>query len=210
MAWDAPDHGTSADAPDATPESHRAALIEHVRGIEGPVVLVGHSYGGWLASHVAGAGLPQVVGLAVLGGFASLPEPIAAILRQTADGLESGALSKEAFIAAGTQSWLHADPSAEGRTLVDRCLSSESAGRIARALRRAASLRGDAEPGRVEVPCVSLHCELDAGVPVTLGEHLARRIGARWELLAGSGHIPWLSHPERVASVLLDLTRSRA
>src|SRR5215218_5043807 len=58
-----PLRGLAADA---------ACVTDHVRSIEGPVVLVGHSYGGAVISNVdPDAG--EIVGLVYVAGFAPLP-----------------------------------------------------------------------------------------------------------------------------------------
>src|SRR3954464_10385841 len=52
--------------------SDAAAVSDLVRSIDGPVVLVGHSYGGAVTSNVE-AGVGDIVGLVYVAGFA--PEP---------------------------------------------------------------------------------------------------------------------------------------
>src|SRR3954451_9413122 len=58
-----PLRGLAADA---------ASVSDHVRAVDGPVVLVGHSYGGAVISNVdPDAG--DIVGLVYVAGFAPLP-----------------------------------------------------------------------------------------------------------------------------------------
>src|SRR5918997_1231573 len=63
IAWANPLRGVAGDA---------AALSDLVRSIEGPVLLVGHSYGGSVMTNVA-ADAGDVVGLVFVAGFALEP-----------------------------------------------------------------------------------------------------------------------------------------
>lgn len=204
VTWDAPDHGESPDAPETTPADHINALEHVVRAIGTPVALVGHSYGGWLASQLASRGLPNVVRLVVIGGFAYLPEDVGAALRGAADALASGSLPKRAFVDAGLASWLGGNRTAEGELLLRGCLEPESPVRMARALRRAASITAEkaATLSAVQIPALSIHCTRDAAVPLSLGEDLSMRIRSRLESIDDAGHFPWLTHLDVVRKLV--------
>jgi len=56
---------------------------------------------------------------------------------------------------------------------------------------------------RITVPTLLIHGSRDRLVPATASEYLARNIaGSRREVIAGAGHAPMLSHPDRFDSVL--------
>ena len=66
---------------------------------------------------------------------------------------------------------------------------------------RSADLRGDA--GRITVPALVVTGEDDASTPPDLGRALADTIsGARFVLLAKSGHLPAIEQPAALAALI--------
>jgi len=185
--------------------SDAAAVSDLVRTIDGPVLLVGHSYGGAVTSNVdAGAG--DIVGLVYVAGFA--PEPGESCI--TLVGMFPGSTLGEAL-----QPVLRSDGATDLSIRSDRFHSQFAADvPMALAARMAATQRpvtqealgapsGDRPLWR-ERPSWFVFGGQDRTIPAALGRHMADRAGAHGTIeIPEASHAISIAHPEATADLIL-------
>jgi pimeloyl-ACP methyl ester carboxylesterase len=197
-----PLRGVAADA---------AAVSDLVRTVEGPVVLVGHSYGGLVISNVA-ADAGEIVGLVYACAFA--PEP-----GESANTLAS------MFPGSTLPDALQPVPRSDGTTDLyitterfhDQFCADVPAAQAARmaATQRPVTLEALNEPSGErplwkEVPSRFVIGEQDRNIPAAAQHHMAERAGASHTLeIPGASHAISVSQPEAVANVILDAAALR-
>jgi pimeloyl-ACP methyl ester carboxylesterase len=191
--------------------SDAASVSDLVRSIEGPVVLVGHSYGGLVISNVdADAG--EIVGLVYVAAFAPAPAESAF----THAGRFPGSTLGEA---------LHPVPRSDGMTdlyiAADRFHSQFCADvPAAQAARMAATQRPATQEALVEpsgerplwqeLPSWFVFGELDRNIPAELEHFMAERAHARRTIeIPGASHAVSVAHPEATAHLVLEAAASR-
>ena len=197
-----PLRGVAADA---------AAVSDLVRTVDGPVMLVGHSYGGSVISNVdADAG--EITGLVYVAGFA--PEPGESCF--TLSGMFPGSTLGEA---------LRPVPRSDGTTDLyitperfhDQFCADVPAPQAAR---MAATQRPVTQEALVEpsgegplwkgLPSWFLFGEHDRNIPASLQHHMAKRAGAHRAIeIPGASHAVAVSHPEATAHLILEAAASR-
>jgi pimeloyl-ACP methyl ester carboxylesterase len=198
-----PLRGVAADA---------AAIADLVHSLEGPVVLVGHSYGGAVISNVP-ADVADIVGLVYVGAFA----PDAG---ESANGLA------QKFPGSTLGDALRAVPRADGATdlyiATDRfhhqfCadVPAPAAARMAVTQRpvtlEALNERSGEHPLWREIPSWFVFGDMDLNIPAALERFFAKRAGAKQALeLPGASHALAVSRPDAVAGVILEATALRA
>jgi pimeloyl-ACP methyl ester carboxylesterase len=192
--------------------SDAAAVSDLVRTIDGPVVLVGHSYGGAVISNVDGdAG--DIVGLVYVAGFA--PEPGESCI--TLAGMFPGSTLGEA---------LHPVPRSDGTTdltiRLDRFhaqfaadVPTPQAARLAATQRpvtqEALGAPSGERPLWRECPSWFVFGEEDRNIPAALEHYMARRAGAHRTLeIPGASHAVSVAHPQATAALILEATAVRA
>ena len=197
-----PLRGLAADA---------AAVSDLVRTIDGPVVLVGHSYGGMVITNVA-ADAGEIVGLVYACGFA--PEPgesantLAAMFPGStlADALQPVSRSDGTTDLYITQDRFHEQFCAD--------VPAAQAARMA-ATQRAVTLEALNEPSGErplwkEAPSRFVIGEKDRNIPAAAQHYMAERAGAHRTLeIPGASHAISVSHPEAVAHQTLDAAAQR-
>jgi pimeloyl-ACP methyl ester carboxylesterase len=195
-----PLRGLAADA---------AAVSDLVRAIEGPVVLVGHSYGGAVISNVDAAP-GAVAGVVYVAGFAPAPgesavalterfpgSTLAAALRRVArtDGTTDLYISREHFhaqYAADLPAPLAARMAATQRPVTREALLEPSGPR----------------PLWKQLPSWFVFGAEDRSIPVAALRFMAERAGARRTIeVPGASHAIAVSHAEVTADVILDAVR---
>lgn len=186
--------------------SDAAALSDLVRTVDGPVVLVGHSYGGAVISNVdASAG--EIVGLVYVAAFA--PEPG-----------ESGLTLSQRFPGSTLGEALRPVPRSDGTTdlfiTLDRFHAQFAADVPAPvAARMAATQRpvtqealgepSGARPLWREPPSWFLIGEEDRNIPAALQHFEAERAGARRTVeIPSASHALSVSQPDATARLILD------
>jgi pimeloyl-ACP methyl ester carboxylesterase len=179
-----------------------------VRTVNGPVVLVGHSYGGCVISNVD-ADASEITGLVYVNAF--VPE-----LGESA--LDLSGLFPGSTLADALQPVPRRDGTTDLYIAPDRfhdqfCadVPAAQAARMA-ATQRPATLEAFQEPSGdrplwKELPSWFLIGDADRTIPVALHRFMAERAGAQRVIeVAGASHAVGVSHPEATAQLILEAT----
>src|SRR3954469_16518847 len=192
-----PLRGLAADA---------AAVSDHVRAIDGPVVLVGHSYGGAVITNVdPGAG--EIIGLVYVAAFAPLPGDSCFELSAVFPGSTLG-------------DTLQAVPRSDGTTdltIVQERFHEQFAADVPapRAARMAATQRPVTQEALVEpsgerslwkeLPSWFVFGEEDRKIPKAVHHFMAERARAHRTLeIPGASHAVAVAHPGTTARLILE------
>lgn len=172
-----PAHGVEADA---------KVVREKVDSIDGPVLLLGHSYGGVVVSQ-ASAGAGNVARLVYLAAFMldDGQSPTSTVGREVPAEVEMLPPYGDPVDA------FYADVPAE--------LARDAAARLRPQSAQAARDRQRGAGWR-DIPSTYILCERDKAVPPALQEQMSGRAGEVWRLDAG--HSPFLSMPADLAALL--------
>ena len=189
------------------------AVSDLVRGIEGPVVLVAHSYGGAVISNVA-SDSGNIIGLVYVNGFApDVGETCFALA-----GRFPGSMLGETTLSPVSRS----DGTTDLYIVRDRFREVFCADVPApRATALAATQRPATQEALVEasgerslwmdVPSCFLIGEADRVIPPALQHFMAERAGARRIVtVPGASHGATISCPDAVAELILEATRELA
>ncbi|MFE2267747.1 alpha/beta fold hydrolase [Streptomyces lavendulae] len=180
-----------------------------LRSIEGPVVLVGHSYGGAVITNAA-AGIPNVKALVYIAAF--VPD----------QGEQLGVLIGKypgSIIQAATRAVPYANP--DGSTGTDLYLRADgfraafaadlpvATTRLMQATQRpfSASAFTDTTTAAAwrTIPSWGLVAGEDKAIPPALERFFYRRAGARAVVeVPGASHVPMISHPGIAARLIQD------
>lgn len=185
--------------------SDAALLSDLVRSVEGPVVLVGHSYGGAVISSVeARAG--HVVAAVYVAGFALQPGESCADAAALAPGSTlSDTLTTVPLADGSADTYIEA-----GKYHQQFCadLSDEQAASMAVSQRpvTAAALAepaADRDPLWSSVPSWFVFGELDRNIPAGAHHVMARRAGSRRTVeVSGASHVVGISHPAETVELI--------
>jgi pimeloyl-ACP methyl ester carboxylesterase len=200
--------GVTTDAPYIT------SLVS--RRVTGPVVLVGHSYGGFVITNAA-AGAGDVRALVyvdafvpdagetvfqILGGSGSafdVPDPTTVFDLVGYPGAPEG--DAEAFLKPATVHGSFAQDLPEA----DRALIAESQ----RPITLSANLTPGTEAGWRSLPSWAVIGTEDKVIPAGAQRHMAERAGAKTSEVAGS-HVSMVSHPQATIDAVLAAVASVA
>ncbi len=191
--------------------SDTALLTDLVRSIEGPVILVGHSYGGAVMTGVP-TDSGDMVALVYVAAFALVPGESAG----DASALTPGSTLAETLVrvplADGSTDTYIAQERYHQQFCAD--LPAEAAALMAVGQRPVTEgalfepLRGDALWR--SVPSWFLFGELDRNIPAGAHRIMAERAGSRRTVeIPGASHTVGVSHPHEVAGLVLDASRDR-
>jgi pimeloyl-ACP methyl ester carboxylesterase len=186
--------------------SDAEAVSDLVRSIDGPVVLVAHSYGGAVISNVAGdAG--EITGLVYVAGLAPEPGESAFELAGRFPGSTTGDAVRPITRSDGTTDLALAPELFQDNFCAD--VPEAQAARMA-VTQRPATLEALQEPSGDDplwknVPSWFVFGEKDRNLPAALHRFLAERAGARRTVeIPGASHATSVSQPEAVAEVILE------
>ena len=192
--------------------SDAAAVSDLVRTIEGPVVLVAHSYGGAVISNVdSGAG--EIAGLVYVNGFA--PEPGENCFQLA--GMFPGSMLGEETARPVTRSDGTTDLYIAPDSFHDifcRDVPAQQAVRMA-ATQRPATQEALVEPSGErplwkDVPSWFLIGEEDRIIPAPLQRHMAVRARAQREVVVeGASHAILVSRPDATVHLILEAAALR-
>ncbi len=203
IAFASPLRGVASDA---------ALLSGLVRSVEGPVVLVGHSYGGAIITNVdADAG--DVVALVYIAGFALNPgESCGDASSLTPGSTLAETLTRVPLADGGADTYIAQDKYHQ-QFAAD--LPSEQAALMAvtqRPVTEAALFEpsGDRPLWR-SVPSWFLFGELDRNIPAGAHRIMAERASARRTVeIAGASHVVGISHAGDTARITLEAAGAHA
>jgi pimeloyl-ACP methyl ester carboxylesterase len=186
--------------------SDAACVSDHVRSIEGPVVLVGHSYGGAVVTNVdPGAG--EIVGLVYVAAFAP----------QAGDScFELSAVFPGSTLGDSLQAVPRTDGTTDLTIIQERfheqfCadVPAPQAARMA-ATQRPVTQEALVEPSGdrplwKEVPSWFVFGEEDRNIPKALEHYMAERARAHRTIeIPGASHAVSVAHPGTTARLILD------
>ena len=179
-------------------------VTDVVRGIDGPIVLVGHSYGGSVITDVA-ADAGEIVGLVYLSGFASevgeTPGELAGrfpggTLGPTLKSVEQTDGGPDLYIA---QDRYHAQFCADLPELEARQMAVTQ-----RPILAAAFDDPTVAPLWKSVPSWFMYGELDRNIPVEAHRFMAERAKSRRTVeIAGASHVAGMTHPDELIELIL-------
>ena len=188
------------------PAADAAAVGDLIRAIEGPVVLVAHSYGGAVISNVrADAG--QITGLVYACAFAPEPGETCNALAARFPGSSLGDALRPVPRGDGTTDLYIATDRFHEQFCAD--VPAAEAARMA-ATQRPVTLEALTEPsgGRPlwrELPSWFLIGEQDRNIPPALQHFMAERADARRAVqVPGASHAIAVSQPEATAELILE------
>jgi pimeloyl-ACP methyl ester carboxylesterase len=192
-----PLRGVAADA---------AAVSDLVRTIEGPVVLVAHSYGGAVISNVA-ADAGDIVGLVYVAAFAPEPGESAFTLAGMFPGSTLGDALQPVPRSDGTTD-LYITPERFHDQFCADVPPAQAA--LMAATQRPATQEALFEasgerPLWKELPSWFVFGELDRNIPAELEHFMAKRARAHRTIeIPGASHAVCVAHPEATAHLILE------
>ncbi len=202
VAWSVPLRGVISDA---------AGLTDLVRSIEGPALLVGHSYGGALMTNVA-ADAGDITALVFVAGYALEPGESCG----DASGLTPGGTLAETLervpLSDGSVDTYIAQDKYHQQFCAD--LPAEQARVMAVTQRPIAESAlfepsGD-QPLWKRLPTFFVWGELDRNIPAGAQRIMAERAGATRSLeIPGASHVVGMSHPEETLQLIREAAGSR-
>jgi pimeloyl-ACP methyl ester carboxylesterase len=184
--------------------SDAAYVAALARSIRGPVVLVGHSYGGAVIS-TAGQGASNVKGLVYVAAFApevgescldltgrfpgsTLPPTLAPPV-MLADGGEDLYIQQDKF----PQQFAADVPVAQSRAMAA----------TQRPIKAAALAEPSGPPAWKTIPSWAIYGNADLNIPPAAMAFMAERAGARKTVVVkGASHVVMVSHPRDVAALI--------
>jgi pimeloyl-ACP methyl ester carboxylesterase len=191
--------------------SDAAAVSDLVRTIDGPVVLVAHSYGGAVISNVA-ADAGEIAGLVYVAGFAPEPGESAFTLAGMFPGSTLGdALQPVPRSDGATDLYIAADRFHE-QFCAD--VPAPQAARMA-ATQRPVTQEALVEPSGErplwqELPSWFVFGELDRNIPAELEHFMAKRARAHRVIeIPGASHAVAVAHPDATAHLILEAASLR-
>jgi pimeloyl-ACP methyl ester carboxylesterase len=184
------------------------AVTDVVRSIDGPVVLVAHSYGGAVISNVpADAG--TITGLVYVCGFAPDAGESAFALSEKFPGSTLGTAIRPVPRSDGTTDLYIAEDKFHHQFCAD--VPAQQAMRMA-VTQRPATQEALTEPSGDrplwrETPSWFVIGDQDRNIPPALQRFMAKRAGARRTLeIPGGSHALAVSHPEATVGIILEAT----
>jgi pimeloyl-ACP methyl ester carboxylesterase len=197
-----PLRGVAADA---------AAVSDLVRTIDGPVVLVAHSYGGAVISNVA-ADAGDIVGLVYVAAFAPEPGESAFTLAGMFPGSTLGDALQPVPRSDGTTDLYITRERFHDQFCAD--VPPAQAALMAatqRPVTREALFEASGErPLWKELPSWFVFGELDRSIPAELEHFMAKRARAHRTIeIPGASHAVCVAHPEATAHLILEAAALR-
>jgi pimeloyl-ACP methyl ester carboxylesterase len=184
--------------------SDAAAISDLVRSVAGPIVLVGHSYGGAVITNVEGG---EIVGLVYVAAFAPAPG-------ETCSGLST--LYSGSTLGDTLEAWPRTDGTTDLTIARDRfheqfCADVEAPqARLMAATQRPVLREALVEPSGEharwqELPSWFVIGELDRNIPAQAQRYMAERAGAQQVTsVPGASHAVAVSRPDAVAGAILE------
>lgn len=191
--------------------SDAANVAAIVRSVQGPVVLVGHSYGGPVATAAAN-GNDNVKALVYVAGFAPDTGESAFALSGRFPGSTLGAALQPPVSLPGggedlyiRQDLFHAQFAADVPERVAALMAATQRPVTAAALNEPAG-----EPAWRRLPVWAIYGSADRNIPPAVLRFMAERARARrTEVVEGASHALMMSRPDRVAAIIEEAATAR-
>ncbi|MEH1969582.1 alpha/beta fold hydrolase [Nostoc sp.] len=175
-----------------------------LKGIEGPIVLVGHSYGGLVISNAV-QGNQNVKALVYVAAFAPEAGETAAALTDRYPGSTLGpTLAPPVALPDGgkdlyiQQSKFHAQFAADVPTKDAQLMASTQ-----RPIREAAFNEAVGAPAWKSIPSWFIYGDRDLNIPAAVHAFLAKRANSKETIaVQGASHVVMVSHPDAVATLI--------
>jgi pimeloyl-ACP methyl ester carboxylesterase len=180
-----------------------AAVASVIRSISGPVVLVGHSYGGPVITEAAN-GRPNVKALVYVAAFAPEPgESSLSLSGKFAGSTLATALATTELPGGGRDLYIRPD------RFHDQFAAdvSEEEARLMAATQRPVAQAALADPSGVAawktLPSYAIYGSQDRNIPPATMDFMAKRSHAvKIMVIEGASHALMVSHPREVASLI--------
>lgn len=207
-AWDQPGYGESAGIEPYDLEGIAAALVRLIEKLaDGPVVLVGHSMGGFVAQEAYARSAAHVKALALCftsaafggGGSAFAREFIEARIRPLDEGKTMADIAAKLM---PTMRGGHSD--AGGLALAERIMSRVPPETYRKAVALLTTFDRREQLARISVPTLVLAGSDDKVAPAPVMERMAAKIpGAEYVVLGRCGHLGPMDQPNEFNAALL-------
>ncbi|MEP6562869.1 MAG: alpha/beta hydrolase [Nakamurella sp.] len=190
--------------------SDAALLSDLVRSVAGPIVLVGHSYGGAVITNVS---VGDVQALVYIAGFALDTGESCGDASALAPGSTLGDTLEQVPLAGGGVDTYIAQEKYHHQFAAD--LPDEQSALMA-AIQRPVTEGGLFEPSGDSprwrsVPSWFLFGELDRNIPAAAHRIMAKRADARQTVeIAGASHVVGISHPNETLQIIRDAVRAES
>lgn len=208
------EHGVRAIAaanPLRSLRTDAAYVRDVIAAVEGPVVLVGHSYGGLVITEAA-AENPAVVGLVYVAAFTPDTGESALSLSASAPGSTLGAALDAYPLTAGGNEFVirpeafHAQFAADVSEDVTTLMAATQRPVTEAALSEGLSTQ---RPAWKDIPSFHVIAEQDRNIPAAVQRAGAARAGSRGtHEIAGASHAVAVSQPDAVAAVIAEAGRA--
>jgi pimeloyl-ACP methyl ester carboxylesterase len=176
-----------------------------VRSIEGPVVLVGHSYGGAVITNVD-RGAADIRALVFVAGFAPDTGESAATLSAKVPGSTLSSTLEVVDLADGGRDLYIAQDKYARQFCAD--LPAPQATQMAVTQRPCTDPSGP-DPLWKDIPSWFVYGELDKNIPAGSHAFMAGRARSRRTLeVEGASHVVGMSHAEETADLILEAART--
>jgi pimeloyl-ACP methyl ester carboxylesterase len=189
------------------PAADAAYLASYLRTISGPIVLVAHSYGGFVITNAA-TGNTNVKALVYIDSFMPDEGEILTVLAASSGSCIDGSALNAVPYDGGVDLYLRWEANATYPGFI-KCFANgvepENAAVLAAAQRPAAAAQfgePSGSPAWKTIPSWSLIGTLDNVIPLALQEKMSSRAGARISRVR-AGHLSLITHPGDVTKVIL-------
>lgn len=187
-----------------------AAVSDLVRKVEGPVLLVGHSYGGTVITNVdRSAG--EIAGLVYVCGFAPDDGESCATLSAHVPGGTLGETLWTVDLKGGGQDLYISQDRYHQQFAADVPAAMAARMGITQRPVTDAGLNDPAGPDPLwkDIPSWFVYAELDRNIPAGAHAFMAERAGSRRTVeVPGAGHALPVSRPEEVSEMILEAARA--
>ncbi len=181
-------------------------LASILAGIQGPIVLVGHSYGGMVISAAAN-GNPNVTGLVYVAAFAPEPGESAVDLSGRFPGSTLGPTLAPPVVLPDGGADLYIDQGKFHEQFAADVPEAQAMLMAAtqRPITQAALAEPAGPPAWHTIPSWHVYGSLDKNIPAAALAFMAERANAREAVVIdGASHVVMISHPVAVAKLILD------